>query len=275
MRASRRSKRTRPEMNEILTVSNELVDELLASDHIAISTPVYNYNIPANLKSYVDHIVRKGRTLGIKGEGLVHGKKCTVLMASVTMGGVAAQALLQQGRLLLTRMFAQPVERVLFCSPPFGLATVLSRTRLRKVPLMKLICFEEHAIDSEIEEATKHIQASQDPYLTDVDSQFQDVADEAHDELPHLVTMKEAKAGFQLGAERVAQMDRYGIDVQVLSYSSAIQLAPARNRRRSCPERKRPTCRSRRSVPDALSGLRHFAVARHGRGRVGTGTRGP
>ena len=74
-----------PEMTEVLTVSNELVDELLAADHIVISTPVYNYNIPANLKSYIDHIVRKGRTLGLTGEGLIHGKKCTVLMAS---GGV-------------------------------------------------------------------------------------------------------------------------------------------------------------------------------------------
>ena len=71
-----------PEMKEVLRVSDELVAELLAADHIAISTPVYNYNIPANLKSYVDHIVRKGLTLGMKGEGLVHGKKCTVLMAS-------------------------------------------------------------------------------------------------------------------------------------------------------------------------------------------------
>ncbi len=74
-----------PEMQEVLQVSNELVAELMAADHIAISTPVYNYNIPANLKSYVDHIVRKGLTLGRTGEGLVHGKKCTVLMAS---GGV-------------------------------------------------------------------------------------------------------------------------------------------------------------------------------------------
>ena len=74
-----------PEMKDVLILSNELVDELLAADHIVISTPVYNYNIPANLKSYVDHIVRKGRTLGMTGEGLVHGKVCTVLMAS---GGV-------------------------------------------------------------------------------------------------------------------------------------------------------------------------------------------
>ena len=74
-----------PGMKEALRVSDELVAELLAADHIAISTPVYNYNIPANLKSWVDHIVRKGLTLGMKGEGLVHGKKCTVLLAS---GGV-------------------------------------------------------------------------------------------------------------------------------------------------------------------------------------------
>ena len=74
-----------PEMKEVLRVSDELVAELLAADHVVISTPVYNYNIPANLKSYVDHIVRKGLTLGMTGEGLVHGKKCTVLMAS---GGV-------------------------------------------------------------------------------------------------------------------------------------------------------------------------------------------
>lgn len=74
-----------PDMRNILKMSDELVAELLAADHIAISTSVYNYNIPANLKSYVDHIVRKGLTLGMTGEGLVQGKKCTVLMAS---GGV-------------------------------------------------------------------------------------------------------------------------------------------------------------------------------------------
>jgi FMN-dependent NADH-azoreductase len=73
------------EMKQELTLSDALVAELLASDHIAISTPVYNYNIPANLKAYFDHIVRKGLTLGMTGEGLVRGKKGTVLLAS---GGV-------------------------------------------------------------------------------------------------------------------------------------------------------------------------------------------
>ena len=76
------------EMKDLLRLSDELVEEILAADHIAIGTPVYNYNVPAVLKAYIDHIVRKGKTLGISGEGLVHGKTCTVLMAS---GGVYTQ----------------------------------------------------------------------------------------------------------------------------------------------------------------------------------------
>jgi len=73
------------EMKQLLRLSDELVAELLAADHIAIGTPVYNYNVPAVLKAYIDHIVRKGLTLGFAGEGLVTGKTCTVLLAS---GGV-------------------------------------------------------------------------------------------------------------------------------------------------------------------------------------------
>lgn len=70
------------ETKDILRLSNELVEEILTADHIAIGTPVYNYNVPAVLKAYIDHIVRKGKTLGFAGEGLVHGKACTILMAS-------------------------------------------------------------------------------------------------------------------------------------------------------------------------------------------------
>ena len=72
-------------MKEALRLSDELVGELLAADHIVIATPVYNYNIPAALKAWVDHIVRKGMTLGFDGSGLVAGKKATVLLAS---GGI-------------------------------------------------------------------------------------------------------------------------------------------------------------------------------------------
>ncbi|GAA0443560.1 FMN-dependent NADH-azoreductase [Sphingomonas molluscorum] len=74
-----------PEMKAELRLSDELVGELLACDHLVIATPVYNYNVPAKLKAWIDNIVRKGLTLGFDGKGLVTGKIATVLMAS---GGV-------------------------------------------------------------------------------------------------------------------------------------------------------------------------------------------
>lgn len=74
-----------PELKARLELSDTLVAELLAADHIVIATPVYNYNVPASLKAWIDHIVRKGLTLGMDGQGMVKGKKATVLLAS---GGV-------------------------------------------------------------------------------------------------------------------------------------------------------------------------------------------
>ena len=75
-------------MKEELRLSDELVAELLVAEHLVISTPVYNYNVPASLKAWVDHIVRKGMTLGFDGRGLVKGKKATLLIAS---GGVYSE----------------------------------------------------------------------------------------------------------------------------------------------------------------------------------------
>ena len=77
-----------PAMKEALQLSNALVAELLAADHLVIATPVYNYNVPAALKAWIDHIVRKGQTLGFDGQGLLAGKKATVLIAS---GGVYSE----------------------------------------------------------------------------------------------------------------------------------------------------------------------------------------
>lgn len=73
------------EMKDALRLSDALVAEVLAADHIVIATPVYNFNVPAALKAWVDLIVRKGVTLGHDGKGLLAGKRATVLVAS---GGV-------------------------------------------------------------------------------------------------------------------------------------------------------------------------------------------
>jgi FMN-dependent NADH-azoreductase len=74
-----------PAMKSALLLSDELVKELVSCDHLVISTPVYNYNVPANLKSWFDSIVRKGTTLGFDGKGKVKNTKATVLLAA---GGV-------------------------------------------------------------------------------------------------------------------------------------------------------------------------------------------
>jgi FMN-dependent NADH-azoreductase len=73
------------EMKGALRLSDELVNELLSADHLVIATPVYNYNVPAALKAWIDHIVRKGLTLGFDGKGLVTNKKATIILAS---GGI-------------------------------------------------------------------------------------------------------------------------------------------------------------------------------------------
>jgi FMN-dependent NADH-azoreductase len=75
---------------EQLRLSDTLVAELIAADELVIATPVYNYNIPASLKAWVDHIVRKGLTLGFDGKGLLTGKKAIVILASGGVYGAAS-----------------------------------------------------------------------------------------------------------------------------------------------------------------------------------------
>lgn len=60
---------TRPDqrdqwMREVLQESDELVDELLQADVIVAGVPMYNFGPPAQFKSYIDNVVRVGRTFG-------------------------------------------------------------------------------------------------------------------------------------------------------------------------------------------------------------------
>lgn len=58
-----------PEQKEAIKYSDELVDELLASDVVVISTPLWNFGLPSVLKAWVDQIVRVGRTFTFSPEG--------------------------------------------------------------------------------------------------------------------------------------------------------------------------------------------------------------
>lgn len=53
-----------PWMQEVLAESDALVDELISADLIVMGAPMYNFGPPAQLKAYIDNIVRVGRTFG-------------------------------------------------------------------------------------------------------------------------------------------------------------------------------------------------------------------
>ena len=53
-----------PWMREVLAESDALVDELVASDLIVAAVPMYNFGVPAQVKAWIDNVVRVGRTFG-------------------------------------------------------------------------------------------------------------------------------------------------------------------------------------------------------------------
>jgi FMN-dependent NADH-azoreductase len=69
-----------------LSLSDQLVAELLDADEIILATPMYNFAIPATLKAWIDHVVRAGKTFRYdasgRPEGLVADKKVLAIIAS-------------------------------------------------------------------------------------------------------------------------------------------------------------------------------------------------
>jgi predicted TIM-barrel fold metal-dependent hydrolase len=93
---------------------------------------------------------------------------------------------------------------------------------------MKIICLEEHTMDADIARASQPAQTSEASYMAEWGSRVEDKPSAFADKRPHLVSPGEAAgAAREVGASRIAAMDQHGIDVQVLSYSSPLQLAPA------------------------------------------------
>lgn len=68
-----------------LKLSDQLIEELEAADLIVISTPIYNFGVPASLKAWIDLVARAGRTFRYTDtgpEGLLTGKRAVILAAS-------------------------------------------------------------------------------------------------------------------------------------------------------------------------------------------------
>lgn len=70
---------------EVLSFSDTLVQELQDAQHIVIAAPIYNFNIPAVLKAWIDLVARAGLTFRYTENGpvgLLDNKKATVVVAS-------------------------------------------------------------------------------------------------------------------------------------------------------------------------------------------------
>ncbi len=71
-----------------LGTSDELIAELQWADHIVLTTPMYNFSVPATLKAWIDQVCRAGITFRYTSDGpvgLLAGKRADIV---ITTGGV-------------------------------------------------------------------------------------------------------------------------------------------------------------------------------------------
>ncbi|WBG92578.1 FMN-dependent NADH-azoreductase [Pantoea piersonii] len=71
-----------PRQQEALSLSDALIAELQAHDVVVIAAPMYNFNIPTQLKNYFDLVARADVTFRYTEagpEGLVKGKRAVIL----------------------------------------------------------------------------------------------------------------------------------------------------------------------------------------------------
>ena len=73
-----------PEMQKALALSTELIAELQVADTLLISTPMYNFTIPAVLKSWFDYVVRPSYTFRLAPgwPGMLENKKARLIVVS-------------------------------------------------------------------------------------------------------------------------------------------------------------------------------------------------
>jgi len=78
--------------NQRLAFSDQLIAELQWADHIILTTPMYNFGIPATLKAWIDLVCRAGVTFryGANGpEGLLKNKRIDIV---ITTGGAPLES---------------------------------------------------------------------------------------------------------------------------------------------------------------------------------------
>jgi FMN-dependent NADH-azoreductase len=97
------------EEQELMKLSDTLIEELQRADEYVFGVPMYNFGVPAVLKLWIDQIARPGRTFSYADgspKGMLTGKKATFLVAS----GGAYDA----GTMMASFNFVEPYLRTVF-----------------------------------------------------------------------------------------------------------------------------------------------------------------
>lgn len=73
--------RRTPAQIAALKYSDAAIDELLAADIVVIGAPMYNFAVPADLKAWLDQVIRINKTFLADYTGLATGKKVFVVIS--------------------------------------------------------------------------------------------------------------------------------------------------------------------------------------------------
>ncbi len=93
---------------------------------------------------------------------------------------------------------------------------------------MKIICVEEHTIDQDLLKAGQTKQQSEAAYFKEVGISFPGKLKDGDDKRPMALDFEiTAKLAAEMGTGRIEEMDKHGIDMQILSCSNPPQDTPA------------------------------------------------
>lgn len=76
---------------DIIKLSDLIIDELLNADTVVIGVPMYNFAIPSHLKAWVDFLTRSGKTFRYTADGVIGlvGNKKVYL--AISTGGIFSE----------------------------------------------------------------------------------------------------------------------------------------------------------------------------------------
>ncbi len=84
-----------PESEAALAVSDAYIAQLMDADVLVLGTPMHNFGIASTMKSWIDNILRAGKTFNYTENGpvgLLSGKKAVIAVGS---GGIYSEGFMQ------------------------------------------------------------------------------------------------------------------------------------------------------------------------------------